>query len=223
MVAIKAYFEYFIKSLLLDKLNLIWSILLPVLTLLVYQNNIYSIETLSFWWTYMLVNYYVFGVGIFALQLKESGTLRSIFSFNSNSLIFFLGLLTTQLAYSFLGMFVFNIAAALLLHFDFLKLFVYSIAQIIICVPVAFIAFAFTKFEKIHAKTITTVAGITLFILFILLQFQSRLIVLNPLYFLSQVLFSTNSAKIYGIFLIVSLLIGIPSIKNFSCLSNEVR
>lgn len=73
-------FRLNILLLLKDKVSLVWSLLLPTIMLFINSKEITSINNLSYWWIYIVFNSFIYGVGVFALQEKDSGALSIIFS-----------------------------------------------------------------------------------------------------------------------------------------------
>lgn len=225
LLRIKAFVEYNIKSLIKDKLSFLWSIAVPTMVLLFSSNKALEPQDLRFWWSYIIISSYLFGVGIYALTLKESGVMRTIFSIKKDKISFFAGNLITQMIYSFICLFIFNLIASLSLDFNFLYLNLNSIKMIILCIPIAFLSYNFTLINRVHANTISTMANMVFFGLFILMGTDSKFNEFNPLIIIANTILITEGHSVL-FFIIVSvmiILISIPSVLNYDCLSNERR
>lgn len=224
-IPIKSYAVFNVKMLIKDKIPLLWSIALPLITFLMNYENITSEWDMVYWWTYIIVCAFVYGGGIYALQLQENGSLRTIFSINYSPWAFFLGNLLTQIIFSLISITALNIIVFLVLKLSILKLFMFSIVSILYCIPIAFLCFNITLIRNVHANTINSIFTILIFALFILLNTNSPLNKFNPLLILSQMIIN-RSVKNVMIYIIVSLLIILISsysISNFKPVSNERR
>lgn len=224
LLRIKAYVEYNIKSLIKDKLSFLWSIAVPTMVLLFSYEGI-NPQDLRFWWSYIIISSFLFGVGIHALTLKESGVMRTIFSIKDDKVSFFAGNLITQILYSFISLFIFNLIASFILSYNFFYLLAQSTKMIILCIPIAFLGYNFTLINKVHANTISSIASMIIFGLFILLGMNSKLNRFNPMLIIADTMIMTGmrSKMIYIIVSMIIILISIPSIVNYKCLSNERR
>ena len=100
---ILAYTILNMKSLLKDKISFIWAILLPMVMFLLNFQNIENEKDFIPWWVYMVLCSFVYGIGVYTLELKETGCLRTIFSIHYSPIAFFLGNLTTQIIFSVLS------------------------------------------------------------------------------------------------------------------------
>lgn len=224
-IVVKSYALFNIKMLIKDKISLLWSFMLPGITLLMNYKNLTNESELSYWWVYIIVCSYIYGVGIYALQLKEYGSLKTLFSINNSPWAFFLGNLLTQIIFSFISVNLLNVFVIIILPFSFLKLFLYSSIAIIVCLPVAFIGYNLTLVKKIHANTINTVFSMLIFGSFMLLNTNSELNNYNPLAILSHVLINGNNGVFfkYAVLSVILSLVSMYSIVNFQPISNERR
>ena len=213
------------KSLLKDKIPFIWSIMLPLVMFLFNINDIIYIEDLIFWWVYMVLCSYIYGVGVYALELKEEGCLRTIFSINNSSIDFFIGNVFTQMIFSFLSIFLFNLFVVFFKEFSFLQLMLYGSKTIILCLPFAFLSYGLTLFKKVHANTIRTVFTILIFAMFMLISTETVLNQYSPMYYVSFFIINEDVKSIitYILFTILSILLGICGVLLFDPNSNERR
>lgn len=219
-----AFFKINIKMLLKDKLPFLWSIALPLVILGFNSTNIKTLLDLRFWWTYILISSYLFGIGIFALQLKESGALRVAFSIQNRPLAFFIGTMLTQLGYCLICLLIFNGCVYILFKFNFFSLMLYSIIQMVLLLPIAFLGFNITLLRKVHVHSLTTLVTIILFVLFMLASTPSIYNTFNPIIFMSNLITKDLSyLAIYAIIGLGIIALSLPSILRYSPISNEVR
>lgn len=222
---VTAYVELNLKSLLKDKISFLWSILLPMVMFYINKDILSTEEDLVYWWVYMLLCSYIFGVGLYALDLKESGSLRVIFSIDSSSFTFFCGNLFTQIIFSAISILLFDGIVLLIKPFSFIKMFEYSMVYILLCLPLAFLGYGFTLLKKMHANSIRTISSILIFGMFMLLSTESDFNRYNPMYYLAQILNQKNLSGVleYILFAGVCILIGFAAIYKFEPNSNERR
>lgn len=220
-----AYVNLNLKSLLKDKISFLWSVLLPMIMFYLNKDMINSERELIYWWVYMLLCSYVYGVGLYALELKEAGSLRVIFSIEPSVFTFFLGNLFTQFAFSMISIFLFDSIVLLFKPFSMVKLFGYSVLYIIMCIPLAFLGYGLTLLKKTHVNSIRTLFSILVFGMFMLLNTESSYNKYNPMYYLAQMLCQRSWQCIgeYFGFASVCILIGVIAIYRFEPNSNERR
>lgn len=220
-----AYTILNVKSLLKDKIPFLWSIILPFIMLSINIKDIQHEKDIVSWWVYIVLCSYIYGVGVYALELKEEGCLRTIFSIHNSSMVFFLGNVLTQIIFSFISISLFNLAAVILKGFSFIRLTLYSLECILLCIPIAFLGYGLTLFKKVHVNTIKTIFTILNFGMFMLTSTTSVLNSFNPIYNISNFMLMCNVVNIiyYIIFVIMSVIIGSVGIVFFNPNSNERR
>lgn len=212
--------------LLKDKISLLWGILLPTIMLFINIQNFQQESDLVYWWIYIAFNAYLYGVGLHALNEKDSGTLIFIFSIKWISVQFFLGCLFTQIVYVAVCMAIFNILAALLLGFNFFTLCSYGFLSLLICIPVAFFSYNFTYIKGLYSSSINSICNVLTFGMFISINFSTVFNQFNPLYQLAQVQLQTLNNEIpidSLLILLLIIVISIPSIIIFRPVSIESR
>ncbi len=160
VLQILAYTILNMKSLLKDKIPFIWAILLPMVMFLLNFQNIENEKDLIPWWVYMILCSFVYGIGVYTLELKETGCLRTIFSIHYSPTAFFLGNLTTQIIFSVLSILVFDIVAGILKQFSISHLVVYSFGTMVLCIPFAFLGHGVTLLKRLHVNSIRTISTI---------------------------------------------------------------
>ena len=217
MTPIFAYYKYNIKVLLQDKLPLIWSIAVPSVFLYFNRESISSTLDLRFWWSYIIITSYIYGIGLYAMTMKESGTLKTLFSINYQPFAFFFGNLLTQITYCIFCAGVFNIGAIMYFKLPVLIVFGYSLLNIILLIPVAFLGMVLTAFEKIHVNSLSALANILLMIFFFSMNIDGPI---------SKIIIVLQSNKDYIVYIIINflfILCGMISIKRFSVIPIERR
>ncbi len=222
---ILAYMILNIKSLLKDKIPFVWSILLPLVMYFLNRNQINVEKDLAYWWVYMVLCAYIYGVGLYALELKESGCLRTIFSIENSPFVFFMGNLMTQIVFCLISVGLFNFIIYLDKQFSMIKMIFYSILIILLCIPVAFAGYAFTLLKNVHANTINTAFSILLFGMFMLLGTDSWLNAYNPMCYMAEIVIAPSKTGfvLYSAISVVFIVIGSMGILKFSPNSNERR
>ncbi len=96
--SILAYVTFNIKALLKNKISFVWSVALPLVMFRIDKDVISSEVELIYWWVYMVLLFLYLWNGPYALELRETGSLRTIFSIQHSSWSFFLGnLLNTDI------------------------------------------------------------------------------------------------------------------------------
>lgn len=222
---IYAYTVLNVKSLLKDKISFVWSILLPLIMFFINAENIYNENEITYWWVYMVLCSYIYGIGVYALELKEEGSLRIIFSINNSSIAFFLGNLVTQVIFSSISILFFDIVVILIKQFSIFKVMSCSIKCIILCLPFALLGYGLTLFSRCHVNTIRTIFTILIFGMFMLIGVHSRINAYNPLCYISNYIMepTKNNVESYILFTLISYVIGIVGIIRFNPNSNERR
>jgi ABC-2 type transport system permease protein len=225
MNIILSYYKYNIKVLLQDKLPLIWSVLIPVVFLLFNQNSINNAIELRYWWTYIIITSYIYGVGVYSVTMKESGVLKTLFSVSYQPLGFFLANLFTQITYSFTCVFIFDIFSAVYLNISILEVLLYSFIMIILSIPIAFISMVITLPKKIHVNSLSAIINILMMIFFISMSYESPINKVNPLLYYSNLIAVcfTDSIFIYTIISSIFIVIGLLCINKFTVIPIERR
>nr|WP_288825077.1 hypothetical protein [uncultured Clostridium sp.] len=225
MQIILSYYKYNIKILLQDKLPLIWSILIPFVFLLFNNDSINNALDLRYWWAYIIVTSYIYGVGIYSMTLKESGVLKTLFSINYQPFGFFMGNLLTQITYCITCVGIFNIFSTVYLKLYIIDVFVYSLLIILLSIPIAFLSMIITLSKKIHVNSLSAIINILMMIFFFSMSYDTPLNKINPLLYYSN-LITLNSRESLIIYVIISLffvIIGSVCIKKFTVIPIERR
>lgn len=222
MNIIKAYVIINLKMLLKDKLPLIWSILFPSLFIILNNNQINGVLDLRFYWTYIIVNSYIFGVGIHALTQREYGLLKTYFSIKNSRFEFFISNIFTQIIFIEACLLVVNIFCYCLMGIPFLNMFFLSNILMIMLLPIAFFSCTLTLFKKIHCHSLSSFCTILITICLFVMPYN---VPLNPLLYAANVINIKTGTEIF-VYLLVSIgfvTIGLISVYQYSPISNEVR
>lgn len=220
-----AYFLVNIKTLMKDKISLIWSIVLPTIFMLTNQANIHNLLDVRYYWAYIIFNSYIFGIGIHAIRQREFGTLKTFFSIKDSRWEFFWANVFTQICFIELTLIIFNLFITLTTGFSFIKMMVLSSVLLFLMLPIAFLSFIISIFEKIHVNTLSSILTMLIMICLLALGVQKPINCINPLYYASNILLIDKGMEvlIYSIISVLSIAGGCWSIKNYSAASNEVR
>lgn len=223
--SILAYVTFNIKALLKNKISFVWSIALPLVMFWIDKDAISSEIELIYWWVYMVLCSYIYGIGLYALELRESGSLRMIFSIQRSSWSFFLGNLLTQILFCIISIGIFDIVVIIAKGFSITHILFYSIYTILVCIPFAFLSYVVTLLPGVHADTIRTIFSVVIFGMFMLLSTDLAINRYNPMFYISQMLMqkTMNNLILYSIVSLVSIALGMLGIIKFEPGSNERR
>ena len=209
--SILAYVTFNIKALLKNKISFVWSIALPLVMFWIDKDAISSEIELIYWWVYMVLCSYIYGIGLYALELRESGSLRTIF--------------LTQILFCIISIGIFDIVVIIAKGFSITHILFYSIYTILVCIPFAFLSYVVTLLPSVHADTIRTIFSVVIFGMFMLLSTDLAINRYNPMFYISQMLMqkTMNNLILYSIVSLVSIALGMLGIIKFEPGSNERR
>lgn len=203
-----------------------WGILFPSVILVLNSGSIDTESDIFFWWLYIIVSSFVYGIGLFALEQRDSGILATIFSIKWVPVQYFMGCLYTQITYSFICVSVFNLFAFFLTGLNFWILMFYATIGMVVCLPIAFISFNFTRLRNVKVSTVQSIINIMFFVFFIIASQDSFLNHLNPFLILSRICFQiiNNQFPYLEISLmIITSFLSLNSIRIFEPMSREKR
>ena len=165
----------------------------------------------------MVLCSYIYGIGLYALELRESGSLRTIFSIQRSSWSFFLGNLLTQILFCIISIGIFDIVVIIAKGFSITHILFYSIYTIL--------SYVVTLLPSVHADTIRTIFSVVIFGMFMLLSTDLAINRYNPMFYISQMLMqkTMNNLILYSIVSLVSIALGMLGIIKFEPGSNERR
>lgn len=226
MVKVFAFVKMNLLILMKNKLSFAWSIMLPTIIFFINRDNITSVNDIVYWLVFIIINIFLYGVGLQALEEKDSGVLSIIFSINWIPFEYFTGLLLTQIIYSIVVTTIFGLVPMAILGFNYGVLLLLSLLTIIVSIPIAFLSYNVTFLKSLHSKTVTSILNIISFLFFITLGIDSPINIINPYIVIGRQVNSIMQGKIDIIYLLVSILIimlSLPSIIYFRPLSKEGR
>ena len=226
MVKVCAFVKMNLLILMKNKLSFVWSIMLPTIIFFINRDNITSINDIVYWLVFIVINIFLYGVGLQALEEKDSGVLSIIFSINWIPFEYFTGLLLTQIIYSIVVTTIFGLVPMAILGFNYGVLLLLSLLTIIVSIPIAFLSYNITFLKSLHSKTVTSILNIISFLFFITLGIDSPINIINPYIVIGRQVNSIMQGKIDIVYLLVSILIimlSLPSIIYFRPLSKEGR
>lgn len=226
MVKVFAFVKMNLLILMKNKLSFAWSIMLPTIIFFINRDNITSVNDIVYWLVFIIINIFLYGVGLQALEEKDSGVLSIIFSINWIPFEYFTGLLLTQIIYSIVVTTIFGLVPMAILGFNYGVLLLLSLLTIIISIPIAFLSYNVTFLKSLHSKTVTSILNIISFLFFVTLGIDSPINIINPYIVIGRQVNSIMQGKIDIVYLLVSILIimlSLPSIIYFRPLSKEGR
>ena len=226
MVKVFALVKMNLLILMKNKLSFAWSIMLPTIIFFINRDNITSVNDIVYWLVFIIINIFLYGVGLQALEEKDSGVLSIIFSINWIPFEYFTGLLLTQIIYSIVVTAIFGLVPMAILGFNYGVLLLLSLLTIIVSIPIAFLSYNVTFLKSLHSKTVTSILNIISFLFFITLGIDSPINIINPYIVIGRQVNSIMQGKIDIVYLLVSILIimlSLPSIIYFRPLSKEGR
>lgn len=226
MVKVFAFVKMNLLILMKNKLSFAWSIMLPTIIFFINRDNITSVNDIVYWLVFIVINIFLYGVGLQALEEKDSGVLSIIFSINWIPFEYFTGLLLTQIIYSIVVTAIFGLVPMAILGFNYGVLLLLSLLTIIVSIPIAFLSYNVTFLKSLHSKTVTSILNIISFLFFITLGIDSPINIINPYIVIGRQVNSIMQGKIDIVYLLVSILIimlSLPSIIYFRPLSKEGR
>lgn len=226
MVKVFAFVKMNLLILMKNKLSFAWSIMLPTIIFFINRDNITSVNDIVYWLVFIVINIFLYGVGLQALEEKDSRVLSIIFSINWIPFEYFTGLLLTQIIYSIVVTTIFGLIPMAILGFNYGVLLLLSLLTIIVSIPIAFLSYNVTFLKSLHSKTVTSILNIISFLFFITLGIDSPINIINPYIVIGRQVNSIMQGKIDIVYLLVSILIiilSLPSIIYFRPLSKEGR
>ncbi len=200
-----------------EKLPFIWSTLLPIIFLIANGQAVTDVMHLNFFWSFIIMSSYVFGVGLHAVRLREQGLLKTYFSINQSRTQFFVANILTQITFAFFSVLTLNLVATVIYKLNFFLSMFYSMILIVMALPIAFLSINLTMIKKSTFNTVNTVVTIIFFISLMLINMTGVFNYLNPLLYTSKLLaIGTHiDILIYVFSSIVFILSGLFCIKKY--------
>lgn len=219
-----AYYYINMKSLFLDKISFLWSIALPLVMFVINQAYVTRETDLAYYWCYMIVSSFVFGLGIYAVEMRESGCLKTYFSINNSKWAYMIGNFLTQVTYTMICLFAFNFFLTFYMDFDFLHMTLYSSLIMLLCIPMAIGSYVVCLFRKLYSSTIKTLATIIIFFLLVIVNSDYGVNRINPVYFIPNIMQGNKiDLTVYVAWAFLSIVVGAIGIRCFHATSIERR
>lgn len=224
IVGTMAYCFINIKTLLVEKVSFVWSIMLPVVVFWINKSDVKTFESLVYYWSYMVISSYVFGLGIYAVETRESGYLKTLFSINDSKISYIFGNIITQLIYVFVCLAIFNILVINEMKYEYLYMTKMSVLVMILCLPIGIGSYVFSIFRCLYISSVKTIATIFLFLLLIIANYKTYLNVYNLLVLVPRIISGDNTVLLNYIFLCAAcIILGTIGICWLSPISKEKR
>ena len=131
---------------------------------------------LIYWWVYMVLCSYIYGIGLYALELRESGSLRTIFSDTAFLLeFFFLGNLLTQILFCIISIGIFDIVVIIAKEFSITHILLQYLYDPGVYTPFAFLSYVVTPVAQCSCRYDTDdFFSVVIFGMFIVAKHGSR-------------------------------------------------
>jgi len=225
MNIIIAHVKLNMKVLRLDILPFIWSLVFPALFLLVNKDMLRQPLDLRYFWVYIIITAYIFGVGVSLLTSREAGFLKFAFALTNEPLKFLAAQIITQYIYILTYLTVFNLFAIGLLQVNFFSLMLHAFCLMLLLTPVALLSYGLLLIKRQSVGSVNTIINIILFILFLSMPYVDVYYAYHPFIFLADLLVFTSAYQvmIYGLVLVLSLLLMLYTTKHLDITSIERR
>lgn len=206
-----------LKILMLDKLSFVWSLIMPIIMLVVSKNSIVSEKNLLFWWIYIIINSFIYGVGVYAMNMRGQGFLKTLFSIDNKPYEFFFANVLTQIIYSFICCTLLNLISVFVFSFDIIRMTLMVVVIIIVLIPIAFLSYNFTLFDNVNSNTVGIVINIVMFIMFYFMG-EEPYRNFNPLFYYAELILR-NEMKYWVVYFIshsLFIILSLKSIREYS-------
>lgn len=192
MNQLNSFLVFNLKSMLKDRITLVWTLIFPILLIIinfsVYQNSVKTIEDkeilLVQFWSFMTIMILLNGIAVEIANIREVGALKSYVMLAGSKYPFILAILVSQILILFISITVISIIFMILFKLFSLKILLYAFIYILLIIPISFIFLVVTSlpFKASSIATISTILSIALFYIVNMQLFGLEWI--NPLHFL---------------------------------------
>jgi len=192
MNQINSFLVFNLKSILKDRITLVWTLIFPILLIIInfsiYQNSVKTIEDkeilLVQFWSFMTIMVLLNGIAVEIANIREVGALKSYVMLAGSKYPFILAILVSQILILSISITVITILFTILFKLFSLKILLYAFIYILLIVPISFIFLVVTSlpFKASSIATISTILSIALFYIVNMQLFGLEWI--NPLHFL---------------------------------------
>lgn len=192
MNQLNSFLIFNLKSILKDRITLVWMLIFPILMIIinfsVYQNSVKTIEDkeilLVQFWSFMTIMILLNGIAVEIANIREVGALKSYVMLAGSKYPFILAILVSQILILSISISVISILFMALFKLFSLKILLYAFIYILLIIPISFIFLVVTSlpFKASSIATISTILSIALFYIVNMQLFGLEWI--NPLHFL---------------------------------------
>lgn len=192
MNQLNSFLVFNLKSILKDRITLVWTLFFPILMIIinfsVYQNSVKTIEDkeilLVQFWSFMTILILLNGIAVEIANIREVGALKSYVMLAGSKYPFILAILVSQILILSISISVISILFMALFKLFSLKILLYAFIYILLIIPISFIFLVVTSlpFKASSIATISTILSIALFYIVNMQLFGLEWI--NPLHFL---------------------------------------
>lgn len=192
MNQLNSFLVFNLKSILKDRITLVWTLIFPILMIIinfsVYQNSVKTIEDkeilLVQFWSFMTILILLNGIAVEIANIREVGALKSYVMLAGSKYPFILAILVSQILILSISISVISILFMALFKLFSLKILLYAFIYILLIIPISFIFLVVTSlpFKASSIATISTILSIALFYIVNIQLFGLEWI--NPLHFL---------------------------------------
>ncbi|MGL4819027.1 MAG: hypothetical protein ACRC5C_03460 [Bacilli bacterium] len=167
MNIVLAYLQLNMRMILKEWITFVWSLLFPAIVLFMNREYISQQEQLHMYWSFIILSSYLYGVGVHAVRLRETGVLKTYFSIREANYEFFFANVLTQMIYCSIALLLFNSIATLLLDFSLVSLVVQSVMLIALGVPFAFFTMLISLVRRVNTSNLITLVNIGVYLTFV--------------------------------------------------------
>ncbi|MCD8836066.1 hypothetical protein [Mammaliicoccus sciuri] len=192
MNQLNSFLVFNLKSILKDRITLVWTLIFPILMIIinfsVYQNSVKTIEDkeilLVQFWSFMTILILLNGIAVEIANIREVGALKSYVMLAGSKYPFILAILVSQILILSISISVISVLFMALFKLFSLKILLYAFIYILLIIPISFIFLVVTSlpFKASSIATISTILSIALFYIVNMQLFGLEWI--NPLHFL---------------------------------------
>lgn len=222
-----------LKILIFEKITFFWTVVLPVVMALFFQDSVTSSLTLEdqkllymgWIWTYIIVASFVNGIGLLLARMREYGLLKTYVLIAGGKSPFVLATFITQLVFCYLSLTIFNVIVGLYFEVFSLNLLWDSFLLMFCSLPFGLLTLVLTILP-LKISDLGTVINIVLNPLFLLAantdHYNSFWTFMNPFGFINHmIVFLKNGAFPYLLVAacIVYVAAGLFSFKNMNLIS----
>ncbi|MBI5975780.1 hypothetical protein [Staphylococcus canis] len=233
-----AFFTYYMKMLMKDKITLMWNVLFPLVLALmgVFSQNVHHMSLtdkqsyIFMFWAFAIVMIYINGIGTQFATIRQHGLLKSFYSLSGKKLPFLIAIILSQIVVGVTTIALLAIVLGTYLDILSFKLLLQLLLYGIIIIPLA-PAFLFIAFLPVKSESLTTITSILAIIMFFIAGSTNNRFLglewLNPVYFFRKLAlglsnFSINDVSIIAVY-IIYIIIGIMSLVKIDINSKSSR